>query len=353
MSDRRIAGSLALAVAATALALGAAEMALRIAPPDTPELPPRHAPLPPGLPQLTTVFEIASPDVVGVYKGVLHRTNHLGVRGPELPLVPRPGTFRIALIGDSIAMGEGVAEDETYAARAARLLAADDPRHAYEVVNLGISGVTAPQAAGRLESVGALYHPQLVVYGYTLNDIEGPAYRAAPRPERLENKRLLARFKDSRSALLRAVWPRLVVAWSAFFPLRGSYERELADNYRENPAAWHEVEAALDRIAAQSHALGACTLLFVHPRLQDLTWLHAFEPFYRQVADAARARGFHVAVAFDALRGERAASLRFSEVDPHPNPQGHRLLAQALHDAIRALPAECLAPYAATGAPRG
>ncbi|HVH17328.1 MAG TPA: SGNH/GDSL hydrolase family protein [Myxococcota bacterium] len=350
----RIAAGLALAAAATALALGAAELAVRIALPDTAE--PQqtlHAPLPPDLPELQTVWDLASPNVRGAYMGVLHRTNSLGVRGPDLPLVPAPGTFRIALIGDSIAMGQGVDEDETYAARVARLLAADDLQHAYEVVNLGISGVTAPHAADRLSSVGALYHPQLVVYGYTLNDIEGPAYRPATRPERLENRRQLARFERSPSALLRAIWPRLVVAWSAFFPLRGSYERELADNYRENPAAWREVEAALGRVAAESRELGACALLFLHPRLQDLTWLHAFTPFYDQVADAARARGFHVASGFDALRGEHAASLRFSKDDPHPNPEGHRLLAQALHDAIRALPPECLAPSAAPGARRG
>ena len=351
---KRIAAGVALAAAATALALGAAELAVRVALSDTagPQQTPR-APLPPDLPELRTVWDLASPNVRGAYKGALHRTNSLGVRGPDLPLVPVPGTFRIALIGVSIAMGEGVDEDETYAARIARLLAADDLQHAYEVVNLGISGVTAPQAANRLESVGVLYHPQLVVYGYTLNDIEGPEYRPAPRPERLAHRRQMARFERSPSALLRAVWPRLVLAWSAFRPVRGSYERELADNYRENPAAWREVEAALDRVAAESRELGACTLLFIHPRLQDLTWLHAFTPFYRQVAEAARARGLHVANGFDALRGEHAASLRFSEDDPHPNPEGHRLLAQALHDAIRALPAECLAPSAAPGARRG
>jgi lysophospholipase L1-like esterase len=219
------------------------------------------------------------------------------------------------------------------------------------VVNLGISGVTARHAAHRLEYVGALYHPQLVVYGYTLNDIEGPAYLETARREKFAHVALRKRFENSRSALLRAVWPRLVLAWSAFRPLPGSYEWELSRNYRGNPAAWGEVEAALDRIAAKSRELGACALLFIHPRLQDLTWLHAFTPFYRQVAEAGRARGFQVAVGFDALRGERAASLRFSEFDPHPNAEGHRLLAGALRDAIEALPPGCRAARA-PGAPR-
>lgn len=354
---RRMRSAAALALAATALALLLAELTLRVTLPEARELPPRPAPGPglseAGLPELRGIWELERPNVRGIYKGVLHRTNSAGARGPEIRREPRPGTLRIALIGDSIAMGEGVEESLTYAARVARLLAEDDPGRDVEVVNLGISGVTAPHAAHRLEYIGALYNPHLVVYGYTLNDIEGKAYRAAPPQERLELERLLARFEDSPSALLRAVWPRLLLAWSAFRPLRGSYERELAWNYRENPSAWREVESALERIAAKSRELGACALLFVHPRLQDLSALHAFTPFYRQVADAARARGLYVATAFDALRGESAAALRFSAQDPHPNAEGHRRLAEALRDAIEALPPECLAPQRPPGAARG
>lgn len=339
---RRALAKGALALAATALALGVGELVARLAVEAAPRLLPPPPPTQPGLRELQGIFELAQPFVRGIYKGVLHRTNSMGVRGPELALEPRPGVLRIAVLGDSIAMGQGIEESDTYAARLALLLAQEDPRRDYEVVNLGLSGVTASHAAHRLEYVGLRYHPQLIVYGYTLNDIEGPEYQASAPRDRDALRRLLARYQHSPSGLLRAVWPRLVLAWSAFRPLPGSYELELVKNYRENPAAWREVEGALERIAAQGREGGLCALLFIHPRLQDLSWLHAYTPFYDQVAQAARARGFHVASGFDALRGERASALRLSELDPHPNAEGHRLLAEALRDAILSLPPACL-----------
>jgi lysophospholipase L1-like esterase len=342
----------ALALAGTALALAAGELWARVARPEHSELPPPAAQHPPDLPRLHGIWELARPNVRGIYKDVLHRTNSMGARGPETPLVPPPGSFRIVLLGDSIAMGEGVEESETYASLLARLLGEADLRRAFEVVNLGVSGVTARHAANRLDYVGRRYHPDLIVYGYTLNDIEGAAYRREPPADREAFRELLLRHSGSRSRLLRAVWPRLVTAWSAFSPLPGSYERELAQNYHENPDAWGEVESALDRVAARSRELRVCALLFVHPRLQDLSWLHPFTAFYAQVAEAARTRGFHVAIAFDALRGERAGSLRFSVADPHPNAEGHRLLALALRDAVLSLPRDCLEPRARPGAAR-
>ena len=344
---RRALGNVALALAGIGVALAAGELALRVfASEPEPRLPPQPLVHPPGLPTLHGIAELNRPLTRGIYKGVFHRTNSLGVRGPELPLEPPPGSFRIVLLGDSIAMGEGVEESDTYAARLADLLSRGDPRRRYGVVNLGISGMNAETIAHRFEYIGMRYRPHLVVYGYTLNDIEGDAYRRPTRLDAQDWRSQLERFDDSPSALLRALWPRLVLTWSAFRPIRGSYEWELARNYRDNPDAFAAVDQALDRIATGSRELGVCAVLFVHPILQDLGPLHPYTAYYRQIGDAARARGFHVVIGFDALRGARASLLRRSAADPHPNVEGHRRLAEALRDGIVALPPECLEPHA-------
>ena len=58
------------------------------------------------------------------------RTNAYGFRGPEISDKPAPGVARIAFVGDSIAMGWGVAEENVFANDATNALAEffpDDP----------------------------------------------------------------------------------------------------------------------------------------------------------------------------------------------------------------------------------
>ena len=134
-----------------------------------------------SLPELETVEELARPNMRGIHRGVLHRTNSRGVRGPEYSDTPAPGTVRIVVAGDSFTMGHRVQESETYVARleAALSHAGGSPR--YEVVNLGLSGLNARQVLLRLRPIGLAYHPHLVIYGYNPNDIDDAGYRETTR----------------------------------------------------------------------------------------------------------------------------------------------------------------------------
>ena len=41
------------------------------------------------------------------------------------------------------------------------------------MLNLGLAGVNAGFSTKRLERFSAIYQPDLIIYGFTLNDIEG------------------------------------------------------------------------------------------------------------------------------------------------------------------------------------
>jgi lysophospholipase L1-like esterase len=293
-----------------------------------------------GLPELRGVGELARPNVRGVYQGVLHRTNSAGMRGPEVTLRPPPGVFRIAVIGDSITMGHGVEEEQTYVARVERALNETGPGR-YELLNLGVSGMNIHHSVKRLIHLGLDYEPDLIVYGFTLNDIEGPAYVANTPEDQRAYLRLLGRFADSRSALLRALWPRLVNLRSAWRPLPGSYEATLERNYFQRPRAWAQVARGLDRLAAIGRQRDVCVVVLVHPAVARLRMGHPFTRFYDHVQAEAEARGLFAVQAWPYFRGRDAARLRFNVVDSHPNAEGHRLLAEALLDGLRRLPARC------------
>lgn len=95
-----------------------------------------------------------------------------GLRDQEYATVPPPHTFRIAVVGDSVAYGYNVRRPETMAKVLERLLA-DVPSRVptrYEVLNFGVSGYNSGQIARRIETAVSAFGPDLVLYVYCLND---------------------------------------------------------------------------------------------------------------------------------------------------------------------------------------
>jgi lysophospholipase L1-like esterase len=96
------------------------------------------------------------------------RINSLGLRGPELTQVG-PGGLRVLVLGDSMASGLEVAENETYSAVAAHLLS-ERLGVPVQFVNAGVRGYGTDQAwllyRERLNEL----HPDVVVYHTDAND---------------------------------------------------------------------------------------------------------------------------------------------------------------------------------------
>jgi len=303
-------------------------------------------PNPEGLPELVTPFELAEPNKRAIHDGKFWRTNSAGFRGPEVAEFPAPGTFRIVVAGDSITMGSGVLEEEAYVAVLESMLNAEAGGVHYEVLNLGLAGLNIEVVVNRLRDVGLRFHPDLVVYGFTLNDIEGPAYRSFTNgPYRAWHRRMAAAFDNSPFYLLRTVWPRWVSLRDVLAPPPGSYEYELDYNYFHNPAAWQDFLTQMDRLAAIGRDHGICVNVLIHTTPHYLNFLHPFRRIYERVANAAVERGMTVSQSFPVFRGHDGSSLALSAVDAHPNPAGHRLLAQALREGLRRLPAQCWARH--------
>ena len=341
---RRLLGSLGLAAAGLGVGLLLMEIGLRLAGLGAP--PAAGSPVPPdpaleGLPELGKVDDLTRPNQRGVFEGVLYRTNSAGMRSPEIALEAPEGAFRIAVLGDSFTMGQGVDASETYCALLQRELDARRDGRRYEVMNLGISGMNILHSVKRLRNVGLRYRPDLVVYGFTLNDIEGPAYRRNSDEDAEAYRNLLARHSASPSLLLRELWPRLVVLRSSLWPTPGSYPYALELNYFRRPRAWAQVAGGLDQLAAITRRRGVCGVVFVHPVIQHLRLAHGFQRFYTRVAEAARERGLYAIEAFPAFRGRDSGPLRFHVFDGHPTAEGHRLLADALVAGLEELPPRC------------
>lgn len=101
-----------------------------------------------------------------------HAMNGAGFRDRERELVAPPGTYRIAVLGDSYVFGQGVRADDTLARRLEISLnaaePADPPR--FEVLSFGVCGYSTEQERILFEEVASKYKPQLVLVVMVHND---------------------------------------------------------------------------------------------------------------------------------------------------------------------------------------
>ena len=107
--------------------------------------------------------------------GIPVNINSHGLRTPETTYKKPPDTFRILNLGDSVAMGWGVREEDTYSRRLERSLnqkATEKLR--YEVINAGTPGWNVENELAYLEAEGLRYEPDLILLNLTIvNDVYG------------------------------------------------------------------------------------------------------------------------------------------------------------------------------------
>ncbi len=331
---RRVVANAGMVVLGIALALLLGEAMARLRWREPPPIPPN--PPAPALPELRGSLKLMKRNVEGIHRGVYYRTNSAGFRGREYDKIPPPGTFRIAIAGDSFTMGQGVLEEQAYPQLLERALNAASRKTRFEVLNLGIGGLDIHKVVSRLERVGLPYEPDLIVYGCTWNDIRNNAYRESMGNRPLDAQReIYERFADSPSYLLRAMWPRWKSLQELLSPQPGTMVFEVLDNYFNNPPAWRGFTSGLDRLATIRDRDGIPVVVFIHTSLSYLNIFHPFRAVYGAIGEAAEARDMATIQSLHEFRGWSPESLWVNEIDFHPNQLGHRLLAKALLRGLR------------------
>jgi lysophospholipase L1-like esterase len=299
----------------------------------------------PSLPVLKGVYSLARKNVRGIHKNVYFRTNEHRFRGPDYSPHPEPGVLRVAVTGDSVTMGEGVEEELTYSARLEERWAEQLHEPPLEVINAGMSGSNIGAAMDRLRVAIDAYQPGLLIYGFTINDIEGDHYeKLGHRGDELRGKVRDNPFASSPSHLVRLLWWKRLSLQAAKRPADSWHAREIHHNYFENAKAWRDLEAGLDEFAAIVAETGRCGHVLIHTHITALGDDHPYSPVYERVRDASRARGLTVTISLPEFEDERPAELWVGFFDPHPNAKGHALLSRSLQRGLLGLPQSCLEP---------
>jgi lysophospholipase L1-like esterase len=261
-----------------------------------------------------------------------YRISSEGLRNPETPMAKPPGVRRIAVVGDSIAFGYWVAEDQAFPRQLERMLG-----DSVQVLDFAVPGYNLDQEIETLRAKAFDYSPDLVVVAFCLNDLEGIfSYEyglvldrsarsnsfAGRVLEGLLRRSVFASWVEYRLAELEA---RRRFA-QARNPLAGPLYAEAVGEQRKALVARFKTLQAL--LAAR----GLPGLVAVFPTFGTRFASYPYRDLHAAVVDTARASDL---LAVDLLDCYAAYDFHDVRVDVvHPNPMGHRVAAHAIRDAL-------------------
>lgn len=265
----------------------------------------------------------------------------------ERPLVPKSAsTRRIVVIGDSFTAGHGLPNALSYPrlleVRLQRQyeheLDVDPLKESIEVLNLGRGDIDLPGILRTAKLALRTLDPDVLVYGYFMNDPVPTLSRAQESPIHdmldagwgaLEQSTTMTRIGQSEHG-----WSRVVDLSKRFLA-----DRKLTASTIRWYQRLHEREAwkpTLERIVAMSNAAHTQDARFVL-LLLPLPFEIADSPFaeaHRQMRESASQAGVEVVDALPALALQSDDDLRLHPRDLHPSPLYTRVVADLLAPVV-------------------
>jgi lysophospholipase L1-like esterase len=270
---------------------------------------------------------------------VEYRVNALGLRGPETTTEKPAGVRRVAVLGDSIAFGYWVADEQGFARQLEALLnePAGHTGGRIEVLNFGVPGYNLEQEIDALRTKALVFAPDAVVVLFCLNDLEGLfSYELGLVQERSERRKsalgLVREWLVDRSRLFAWVEYRMTEldARRSYVKAKNPLEGRLyAEAVSEQKKALHGEFAVLRSLLA-SHAIPG--MVVVVPVLGDRFDRYPHRELHQAVVEVAEAESLAGLDLLDCFSAYAFRDLRVDVV--HPSPLGHRVAAHAVRDAL-------------------
>jgi lysophospholipase L1-like esterase len=355
---------IAVATATTVLALIACELGARLllpAPPDNmrdPQI---------GYRADAEIRYVHVPSQRGWIDNGFVTINSLGFRGSEVVLPKPSGRFRVAVVGDSIAVGWGVGDDETFSVQLERLLRAKRPTQDVDVVDLGVSGYDTRQEVTLLKRNVARLQPDLVLVAFCSNDVpealddlqpaavaasahgsggadRGAVFHINPGPSTWWERQV------RRSRVLYATGRALrrLTGTGEWGRSRYSMELEILQG-KSSPAidrAWALVEGQLKSLKALGAARGFSVGVIVLPSREQVAGQFPDSQYLVRMRGIAERLGFFVVDPLPRLAHRDPKDQLYIPYDRiHPSALGHRIIADAIAaDVVDRLTPEGAAP---------
>lgn len=256
--------------------------------------------------------------------GARVRTDDAGFRRADPATEARrgPADRQVVALGDSLTLGWGVPEGQTYPDQLERLLETACPgarRHA-RVSNAGIGNCNTAMEVARYEAcIRPRARPDWLILGFSFNDAE-----PTPVPE---DSPLL--WNSALTALGYARFLRVSD------PALKDYSAYYAGLFQDGRPGWEATKQALRALGGALQEEGIPGTMLLMPELHEPHARGIAEAFAR-VASVARESGFEVLDATSEFEAGSARRYWVSPEDAHPDAAAQALFARALGRSVHA-----------------
>lgn len=244
-------------------------------------------------------------------------TEHSGILRPvDVTGQAAPGTFRIAVLGDSVVAATSLSYPERGVTRLEEILSAQHTQRTVEVLNFGVNGYSTLQEAALLDELVDSFAPDLLVLQYCMND-----FYPSEQPYRW--------FVDRSPFHLVDLVENLIEQRKAIYYPPAAYWETL---YRQDTAGRQNVSDGFAHIARYATDHDIPVLLVIYPLISREGW-YAGDAAGRHagVAGLGEQAGFEVLDLLPVLAAYDIETIRFKPWDTfHPNALGQRIAAQAM-----------------------
>lgn len=250
--------------------------------------------------------------------------NNFGFRDDDYTLAKPSGFKRVVVLGDSFTFGEGVRPEHMFSNLLEKRLASSGID--VEVLNFSVGGWGTRDETAYLEAQGLDFSPDLVIVAYVLNDADYAGGLDVWEGFRHQYEKSWLRFSAVLSFLYARLGQRLYVR---------RYVEGMTEQALREESKWTSSFRDLSRGEKLAKASGARFAVVILPFMYDLTDDYPFRSIHRMIESYCRSEEIPVRDLFPAFSGSDYVDLWVHASDPHPNEQGHRIIADALFEFLR------------------
>ncbi len=284
-------------------------------------------------------------------KSVIYEINRDGYRGRLYPIEKPAGTFRILVLGNSVAFGARANESAVFPTRLEELLNQDSPGRRYEVINFAVPGYNAYNQEMQLADRGLDYQPDLVLAQFSVGGLHNPILHFDHQTQMHLGMIPAEAFPDPSQRRPPPRFPTLVRACGQLRLCSLLDQRYLAPRRRrENPMPPlvsirnRDIESGVERewvrrryrrMRSKAREAGADLVIVPFPYREQI-YSNASRKLQEQLAALGREEGWVLIDLFASFQSAADNNAPPLFVDSwHVTPTGHEIAAESIYQQLR------------------